>query len=153
MSDPFSVTGSAVGVASLGLTICQGFLLYYGPYKSFHDDVDEVVSRIQSLNDLLALLQKVVTESDATDTSPATQSGDLVTQKNIKSCHQGLNRLQKMLDKCHRTCPPGREKASRLRTQVDRLLYPFRRETLMNLMETVSWLQANVDTTLQVLHL
>ncbi|KAL2860023.1 hypothetical protein BJX68DRAFT_260995 [Aspergillus pseudodeflectus] len=153
MSDPFSVTGSAVGVASLGLTICQGFLLYYGPYKSFHDDVDEVVSRIQSLDGLLTLLQKVVTESDAADTSPVTQSVDLATQRNIESCRQGLKRLQKMLDKCHRTCPPGREKASRLRTQVDRLLYPFRRETLMNLMDTVSWLQANVDTTLQVLHL
>jgi hypothetical protein len=153
MSDPFSVTGSAVGVASLGLTICQGFLLYYGPYKSFHDDVDEVVSRIQSLNGLLTLLQRVVTESDATDASPVTKSVDLATQKNIESCRQGLNRLQKMLDKCHKTCPPGRETASRLRTQFDRLLYPFRRETLMNLMDTASWLQANVDSTLQVLHL
>ncbi|KAL3455574.1 hypothetical protein BJX64DRAFT_294919 [Aspergillus heterothallicus] len=160
MSDPFSVTGSAVGVASLGLTICQGFLAYYGPYKSFHDDINEIVSRIQSLSALLVMLQRVITESSASNawpstslaTSPVTQQVHLATQ-NIDSCKKGLKQLEKMLEKCHRICPPGREKASRLRNKFDRLLYPFRRETLVKLMDTVAWLQANVDTALQILQM
>ncbi|KAL2835358.1 hypothetical protein BJY01DRAFT_252734 [Aspergillus pseudoustus] len=63
MTDPFSVAGSAVGVASLGLTICQGFLAYYGPYKSFHEDIEEFVSRIENVNSLMSVLRTAVTES------------------------------------------------------------------------------------------
>jgi hypothetical protein len=35
MADPFSGAGGAVGVVSLGLTVCQGLLAYYGPFKHF----------------------------------------------------------------------------------------------------------------------
>ncbi|KAE8387079.1 hypothetical protein BDV23DRAFT_196003, partial [Aspergillus alliaceus] len=39
----------------------------------------------------------------------------------------------------------------RFEIQTNRILYPFRRETLMSLMETLSWLQANLNTSLQML--
>ncbi|KAL3470051.1 hypothetical protein BJX99DRAFT_240167 [Aspergillus californicus] len=143
MADPFSITGSAVGVVSLGLTLCQGFLAYYGPYKSFHEDIDEILSRIRSLNALLNTLHKVVAKSHP---APVTH----LATKNIVNCQQGLQKLEKMLDKCHKICPPDREKSSGLKYQYSRLLYPFRRETLMKLMDTVAWLQSNVDTALHV---
>ncbi|KAL3440404.1 hypothetical protein BJX65DRAFT_33028 [Aspergillus insuetus] len=49
--------------------------------------------------------------------------------------------------------PPNREKTSRLQNQYNRLLYPFRRETLAKLMDTMTWLQSNLDTALHILEI
>jgi hypothetical protein len=152
MSDPFSVTGSAVGVASLGLTLCQGFLAYYGPYKAFNDDINEVLSRIQSLNYILLLLRERCSMLSSPEESPLTQPEALVTDQ-IVNCRKGLEKLQKMLEKCKAACPSDNEHAPRFKNHIDRFMYPFRRDTLMQLMATVNWLQSNVDTSLQVLQL
>ncbi|KAL4793072.1 hypothetical protein BDV19DRAFT_391513 [Aspergillus venezuelensis] len=34
MVEPFSIASGAAGVVSLGLTVCQGLLAYYGPFKA-----------------------------------------------------------------------------------------------------------------------
>ncbi|KAL4877125.1 hypothetical protein BJY04DRAFT_222441 [Aspergillus karnatakaensis] len=149
MADSFSVAGSAVGVVSLGLTLCQGFLVYYGPYKSFHEDIDEIWSRIQSLDASLTTLRRVVAEAHPT---PVTQAVHLAT-RNIQNCHQGLEKLGTMLNKCHRICPQNTGKASKLKNQYNRLLYPFRQGTLMKLMDTVIWLQSNVELALNILEI
>jgi hypothetical protein len=152
MSDPFSVTGSAVGVASLRLTLCQGFLAYYGPYKAFNDDINEVLSRIQSLNHILLLLRERCSMLSSPEESPLTQPEALVTDQ-IVNCRKGLEKLQKMLQKCKAACPSDSEHAPRFKNHIDRFMYPFRRDTLMQLMATVNWLQSNIDTSLQVLQL
>jgi hypothetical protein len=56
MADPFSVTGRAVSVAFLGLSVCQGLLVYYGPYRSFHQDVDDAIARVEALTSLMTVL-------------------------------------------------------------------------------------------------
>ncbi|KAL3458405.1 hypothetical protein BJX64DRAFT_224831 [Aspergillus heterothallicus] len=152
MGDPFSVTGSAVGVASLGLTLCQGFLDYYDPYKSFDEDVEEVLLRIESLKSLMTALEKVIQDGSLMKTSPTPEPVDLATE-NVQNCRNGVEKLERMLEKCKRASPPGREQPSRFRNQIDRLLYPFRETTLKKLMETVNWLQSNVDTALELLHI
>ncbi|KAL3458404.1 hypothetical protein BJX64DRAFT_266727 [Aspergillus heterothallicus] len=151
MSDPFSVTGSAVGVASLGLTICQGFLAYYGPYKSFYEDIEEVYSRFVSLDNLMTVLHKTVRESPMV-VSVGSQANDLATQS-INQCQSGLQRLKKMLNKCHTVCAANDENVSKFKAQLNRLLYPFRQDTLVKLMDTVTWLHSNVDTSLQILQM
>lgn len=42
MGDTFSVAGGAVGVISLGLTVCQGLLAYYGPFKAVDEQIHEI---------------------------------------------------------------------------------------------------------------
>ncbi|KAJ0413081.1 hypothetical protein BJY00DRAFT_320136 [Aspergillus carlsbadensis] len=150
MADPFSITGSAVGVVSLGLTICQGLLAYYGPYKSFHEEINEVASRVQSLNSLLTTLNDVIANSSSFNASPTPQPIQAAIQ-NIQSCSHGLQKLEKMSIKCRTSCPPGNR--SRSVNQFNRLLYPFRQETLLKLMGTVTWLQDNLNTSLLLLQI
>jgi hypothetical protein len=152
MSDPFSVTGSAVGVVSLGVTICQGFLAYYGPYKSFHEDIEEVLARVQSLSSLMTVLHETVTTLPVAPAPSGPQPVDLATQ-NIELCQSGIQKLERILEKCRKNCPPSAQKVSKLKSQFDRLLYPFRQDTLVKVMDTVTWLQSNVDTSLQLLQM
>jgi hypothetical protein len=150
MADPFSITGSAVGVISLGLTICQAFLAYYGPFKSFHEEINEAVSRVRSLKSLLLTLSDVIANSPTFHARPSPQPIQ-AAMDSIQSCGHGLQKLQRTLTKCHASVPPG--KGSRSANQLNRLLYPFRQETLVKLMGTVTWLQDNLNTSLLLLQL
>ncbi|KAL2837119.1 hypothetical protein BJY01DRAFT_251635 [Aspergillus pseudoustus] len=150
MADPFSITGSAVGVISLGLTVCQGLLAYYGPFKSFHEEINEATSRIQSLSSLLTTLQDVISNSPTFHAHPPTEPIQAAIQS-IGSCNHGLQKLEKMLDKCRTSSQTGKQ--SRTTNPLNRLLYPFRRETLVKLMDTVTWLQDNVNTSLLLLQI
>ncbi|KAL3455653.1 hypothetical protein BJX64DRAFT_271949 [Aspergillus heterothallicus] len=150
MADPFSITGSAVGVISLGLTICQGLLAYYGPYKSFHEEINEATSRVQSLDSILTNLHNVISTAPSFNANPPSRSVQAAIQS-IQSCKSGLQSLETMLRKCRITRPVGKQ--SRPANQLNRLLYPFKRETLVKLMATVTWLQANVNTSLLLLQI
>jgi hypothetical protein len=51
MGDPFSVAGSAVGVISLGLTVCQGLLTYYGQFKAYDEEIRDVSNHNQKFRE------------------------------------------------------------------------------------------------------
>jgi hypothetical protein len=71
--------------------------------------------------------------------------------QSIQSCSHGLQKLEKMQIKCRTSHPPGTQ--SRFGNQLNRLLYPFRQETLEKLMATVTWLQDNLNTSLLLLQM
>lgn len=147
MSDPLSVAGGAAGVVSLGLTVCQGLLAYYRPFKSFQEEIDNVTCRIEALEGILKALQNVLFANAsvlASSDEPVNSAVD-----SILRCQKGLRTLEKTLKNCSATKVPQNSFGSKL--QTSRILYPFRRETLMSLMETITWLQENVNTTLNVL--
>jgi hypothetical protein len=150
MADPFSVTGSAVGVISLGLTVCQGLLAYYGQFKAFHEQIDEVTDRMAALESILKALQHVLINASVLSMCETAPSATVAIDSILK-CYDGLNKLGRMVEKCDAT------KSTRNSTghnkQISRLLYPFRRETLMALTETMSCLQANLNTSLQLLNM
>lgn len=150
MADPFSVAGSAAGVISLGLAVCQGLLAYYGPFKLFHEQIDEVACRIAALDSMLKVLKTMLINARLLSASPTAPSTALAFDS-ILCCQEGLNRLKKTLEKCNNTRLADNLIASKI--QANRMLYPFKRETLMALMETMSWLQANLNTSLQMLNL
>lgn len=148
MADPFSVTGSAVGVISLGLTICQGLLAYYGPFKAFHEQIDEVADQIAALDSILKALQHVLINANVLSTSETAPSA-VVAIDSILNCQEGLTKLRRMLERCDKT--KSARSSVEPNKQISRLLYPFRRETLMAFMETMSCLQVNLNTSMQML--
>jgi hypothetical protein len=147
MADPFSVTGSAVGVISLGLSLCQGLLAYYGPFKAYDEQIHDVSRRITSFNSTLKALQDLLANAQVFS-SPLTAQSATVALDSIFSCQEGLDRLGKMLDKCRST-----KNILGSKIQINRILYPFKRDTLMVLLERVSWLQAQLNTSLQILNM
>jgi hypothetical protein len=49
--------GTAVGIASLGIQVCQGLLSYYDTWKSYDPDISSIYDAITDLSKTLILLK------------------------------------------------------------------------------------------------
>ncbi|PLB43768.1 hypothetical protein P170DRAFT_480727 [Aspergillus steynii IBT 23096] len=138
-----------VGVISLGISVCQGLLAYYGPYKAFHEEIEDIICRTQNLDRTMRLLEKVL---DGAQSSEVTQKAECarVAMRAIENCEQGLKRLRGTLKSCYKTSA-GSQSALKKKVQMNRILYPFRRDTLMSMVSMVNGLQNNLNTALQML--
>jgi hypothetical protein len=88
------VAGSAVGVISLGLTVCQGLLTYYGSFKAYDERIHDFSNRITSFENKLKALKSVLANSQVF-TSPLTAQSATVALDSIFNCQEGLERLRK----------------------------------------------------------
>jgi hypothetical protein len=149
MTDPFFVAGSAAGVVSLGITVCQGLTTFYGQFKSIHGEVDDVTCRVVNLDTVLKLLLKMLVNPLASGTLSKSECTTVAIDI-ILRYRQRLQKPEKTLKQCSNS-PSGNTLKSKF--QINRILYPFRRETRMTLVETISGLQANLDTALYILNL
>ncbi|KAF2136566.1 uncharacterized protein K452DRAFT_237282 [Aplosporella prunicola CBS 121167] len=145
MSDPFSVAGSAVGVISLGLTVCQGIVNYYSAFKGQDEEVSQTVDAATNLSNILKILQPRVTALKEQNQTTATQ-----IETCIESCAGTLHKLQEVLRKCEATATSANMR-DRFREYRKKALYPFRRDTIKSIKEHVTDAHANVQTALQVL--
>jgi len=92
MSDPLSITGGIVGVASLGIQVCQSLASYLrsvkGRRKEIADDLREVqalIGTFYSLNDILPKL----------DQTPSVNSAAI--RQCLRDSTHGLQELQEQL--------------------------------------------------------
>ena len=51
------VAGSAVGIASLGIQVCQGLLTYYDAWRAYDQDITSTYNAITDLRDTLTILE------------------------------------------------------------------------------------------------
>ena len=99
MADPISVTGTAVGVASLGIQVCQGLLQYYTSWKGYKQDITTTYECIENFERTLLLLGRAI---DQTKPSP-----DVLQQvaKCIIACTGGIERLKRKFEKIKENTP------------------------------------------------
>jgi hypothetical protein len=147
MADPFSIIGSAVGVVSLGLTVCQGLISYYGPWTAYDKEISCLAQKAEGLKTTLTILQEPVQNFESSGSSVAIE-----VQRRIISCGELLESLQSVVENCKKTSPSSDLK-HRAQALKKRIMYPFRRDTVLWLVNTVEGLQANLNTALQVLQL
>jgi archaellum component FlaC len=148
MSDPFAVAGSAIGVVSLGITICQGLVSYYQDFK-FQDE--EIQTAIQSLEDLAQTLEHL--RSVLTRDSLVAINKPLIDHiQQLSSVDNGIKKLEETVNQCGRL-EHQKNIVGRLQTVTQRLLYPFKKETIRSLQHTVAELRDNVSAALQALQL
>jgi hypothetical protein len=147
MGDPLSVTGPAVGIVSLGLTVCQSLISYYGPWSAYDEEISELARKAEGLKTTLQTVQGTLEKFESTEMIQTKE-----VQTRIMPCIEALQRLEKEIEKCKKSQSPSnfRDKLQAIRKRV---LYPFKRETLLWLRNTVEGLQANLNTTFQVLQL
>ena len=140
------VAGSAVGIASLGVQVCQGLLSYYDGWKAYKTDISTAYDYIADLCKTFTLLQESLNR-----VGPDPAKAQRVATC-LNSCVDGLEKLQKKLRKLQtHTIPSGfRQKAW---NELQRSFYPFRESTLAKLRETVKELQNRLSLALQVLQL
>jgi hypothetical protein len=132
MAEQFSVAGSAVGVVSLGITVCQGLHRYYSACRDRSDDVKALVSSLDGLIRALDMLRNTIKDN----------CFDATTQAHIEShiadCGDAVQNLARELEKVKKEVPlsvPGGRLSlkGKLGNAGKTLLYPFRESTLKKL--------------------
>ena len=140
------VAGSAVGIASLGIQVCQGLLSYYDSWKGYKADVATAHDCIDDLCKTFELLEETLGRQGL---DPARSER---VEQCLGSCVGGLDKLKTKLHKLQtHSVPSGlRQKTW---AEVQRLYYPFRESTLAKLREIVKDLREHLSLALQVLQL
>ncbi|KAI7158046.1 hypothetical protein KC349_g5195 [Hortaea werneckii] len=140
------VAGSAVGIASLGIQVCQGLLAYIDSWKDYGYDVAEARNSISDLHDTLVLLEDNL-KTGGLDAKGAARVIDCV-----QSCKDGIQDLGKKLDDLQKHSKPEglRQKA---RAEIQKAVYPFRKDTLTKLRGNVADVRERLKLALQVLQL
>jgi hypothetical protein len=150
MGDPFSVATSAVGVVSLGLTVCQGLITYWSQAKSFKRETNDVADKVSGLKDLLEALHDVLSDTTTFDASSISGKAKIAVRL-VEQCDQGVQRLEKMLEKVRRSEGLLYSKSEKAKQHLDRALYPFRRDELTSFVNTIDGLRANLHMALELL--
>jgi hypothetical protein len=135
MGDPFSVAGTAVGITSLGIQTCQILHRYYSQFKDFDADIRGVLRQVEGLQGILNGLQQVKERFEIDNHAPSSQ-----LHLALQACKEALGDLEKMADKCSAEDHPKTIKA-RAKNVRQRVLWPFRKDTLTDLRTNLSRFQ------------
>ncbi len=145
MTDPFSVASGAVGVVTLGVTICQGLLQYYSSWKGSQKDVAAMCASLEGLSKTFRLLESTISDRRFNQAIVGRVTAS------IELCEAGVNELDAKLSKVKKTAVKGVD--DQIRSQFRRALYPFKESTLLNLRETISDLRDNLSLAISTLQL
>ena len=153
MTEPLSVSGTAVGIVSLGLTVCQSLVNYYQSWKSFDADVASTCDLVNQLNIALGLVHETLQSESITGRRAVPQIDAILTK-----CRDGITQLDKRLGKIKvkgpNQQPQGRGDLARVfEQQRKRLLYPFRQGTLGKLRDVVTELLGVLEPAIVSLNL
>jgi hypothetical protein len=138
--------GSAVGIASLGIQVCQGLLSYYHDWRSYHDDIASVYDKVSSLERTLTLLKESLSKPSL-DTKRKAR-----VNESLLSCRSSMQALEKRCAKLQAAAHSSglREKTASV---TKRALYPFKASTLAKVSETVNDLLDQLSLAVQALQL
>ena len=140
------VASSAVGIASLGIQVCQGLLSYYDAWKSFNSDISSTYNSIDDLHRTLISLKGSL-DSDELDEE---------RKDRVKRClHSCEDSLTKLSEKSQKLRKDGQPEGVRQKTwaELQRAWYPFRAGTLAKLRDIVSDVRERLKLAMQVLQL
>ncbi|KAF7553586.1 hypothetical protein G7Z17_g3485 [Cylindrodendrum hubeiense] len=120
--DPLTAMTGAAGLASLGITICDGLLTYCRNYRARNDDLLLLGQQAERLRTFLRLLEE-------RQQGQATGS-DLKSSINecLGACGQCLQELNNFSDK-HSQQAPFSSLKSHGRSVIRKFQYPFQKDT------------------------
>lgn len=124
------ITGSAVGIASFGIQVCQGVLSYYDAWKSFNSDISSTYDSIDDLNRTLISLRGSLNSNHLDD-----EKRDRV-KRCLHSCEDSLAKLSKKFQKLRKYGQPEGVRQNAW-VELQRAWYPFRASTVAKLREIV----------------
>ncbi|KAH6876553.1 hypothetical protein B0T10DRAFT_552429 [Thelonectria olida] len=131
MSDPFSVAGTAVGIASLGIQVCQGFVSYLQSIEGRKQQITDGLREIQALIPILYSLNNLLSSIDR-------QRGTelFALQECLRDSEKKLLELQQLLITL-RGPESSLTSKGKMKETARSLIYPFREESLIALRMTV----------------
>lgn len=144
MGDPFSAAGTAVGIISLGIQVCQSLVPYYHKWKSFDDDIAQIQEKLNGLKQTLENLERNIVPKFRSSNAREVEDID----KKVLSCCNGIHKLRSILTQCQSSAPSSNTVHRKAYRLLQKTFYPFKRTTLLELNTSVSSLQDNLHTSI-----
>ncbi|KAJ5730501.1 uncharacterized protein N7483_005009 [Penicillium malachiteum] len=145
----FDVATGALGLVSVGIQAFSGILDYYQAYKDFDDDIAQILLQAGILRATLCQLDEKLRVLQSPK-SPLTPQAECAVVS-IQHCEHGINRVNTQLEKCRSSLRS--EPVSKARHRLDRMLYPFRKEKLKELLKILDSLRGNINNSAGMVHL
>lgn len=142
MADPFSITGSAVGVVSLAIQLCKGLEWYVSGIKDAKDKAERIAADTEELTNLLQLLETIVAKVDPSQSVSTTLTG-------IASCAEAIATIRKKL-KLDNQAVHGGIKSS-LKRLGKRMAFPFKDAEIEYWKGVLNTIQQSLQTALLAL--
>lgn len=141
------VAGTAIGILSLGIQVCQGIFSYYQVYKDQDQRIYDVLCEVRTLSTTLEAAHGCLAKAKLPQSITTNQ-----VEENIIAYASAITRLEQLLSRCHRTSSATRA-TDQIQLVIRKVAFPFRQGTIKDLKDTVKGLQANVLLVLQTLQL
>lgn len=137
------IAGTAVGIVSLSIQICERLLWYTDNVKNGRDKAENLRDGMDRLTNVLELLE---TSLSRRDVSPYTT----MAQTSIISCETALQSIKKLISAYSPSYEPGLRNG--MERFAKRLVFPFKEADINHWKGTVDILQT-LQVTLQALGL
>jgi len=142
MADPFSITGSAVGVVSLAIQVCKGLEWYLSGVKEAKNKAEQITAETEQLANLLELLESTISKVDQSNSVSATRTG-------IVSCAHAVATIRKKLKPDDEAVNGGMK--SSLKRLTKRLAFPFKEAEIIYWKDVLNTVQQSLQTALSAL--
>lgn len=144
MSDPLSVAGTAVGITSLGIQVCQGLVWYLRSVQGKRAEIAQDLGEIQTLISIFYALNDILPKINQTRCTEAT-----TIRRCLEDSEGKLLELQQLLVKLR---GPYESTANRdkMREAGRTLVYPFRADTLKSLRQSLRELLNNLNLAIDI---
>ncbi|RSM14149.1 hypothetical protein CDV31_005485 [Fusarium ambrosium] len=144
MSDPLSVAGTAVGITSLGIQVCQGLVWYLRSVYGRKAEIAEDLSEVQSLISIFYALNDILPKINQTRCTEAT-----TIKRCLEDSEGKLLELQQLLIKLRGPEQPTTNR-DKMREAGRTLVYPFRADTLKSLRQSLRELLDNLNLAVDI---
>ncbi|KAJ4200100.1 hypothetical protein NW767_007619 [Fusarium falciforme] len=144
MGDPLSVAGSAVGIISLGIQVCQGLVQYADAVRGQQRDVDDGMDEVRSLLAVFKSLEQTIARIE-TD-SPENAKSLL---EHLRQAEAKLRSLEEMLTEVGIPVNTSSSIKGKMKETYRAAIYPMKKSKLEGARQSVQSLLGILTTALQ----
>ena len=129
MSDPLSVAGTAVGITSLGIQVCQGLIKYLRAVRGRKEEIAEGVREVDRVVSLLSNLNRLLPRIRSAE-------GTVQLRDCLKNCRTELKNIQTLLAEL-KDVQQSNKAMQRAANAMRSITYPFQQEKLTALRQSL----------------
>ncbi|KAJ3544960.1 hypothetical protein NM208_g2762 [Fusarium decemcellulare] len=144
MSDPLSVAGTAVGIASLGIQVCQGLVSYLQSLEGRNQEIREGLREIQTLVSMFYSLNDILPKIDEK------HPGTIALRRCLEDSEKKLLELQEFLIKIRGPQNASTSTIGKMDDARRALIYPFREGKLNSLRQSLRELLDNLNLAIEL---
>lgn len=145
MSDPLSIAGSAVGIISLGLSLCGEIVRYARNVQGQSDDIEYLATKASNIRTLMKHLREFIEETN--DDLP-----DVATDLESKAfgLQTYLNRLEGPIGKFKQAQVATESLRSRAQSTWIKAKYHFKKEDLFEVRDCLQSMEMDLNSALNL---